>query len=73
MTGRQIAVIALLEVDAQFAGDFILHLIQCALGFRNDRAVAAGIALLILLSTGILLLIGVILILIHKKKTPFTS
>lgn len=31
LTGGQIAVIALLEIDAQLAGDFILHLIQRAL------------------------------------------
>ena len=38
----QIAVIALLEVDAQLAGNFVFHLVQRALGLRHDGAAAAG-------------------------------
>ena len=42
LTGGQIAVIALLEVDAQLAGDFVFHLVQRALGLRHDGAAAAA-------------------------------
>ena len=59
LAGRQIAVVALLEVNAQLGGDLILHLIQSALGFRHDDAVrvvaVGGCALLALHSLAILL------------------
>ena len=49
LTGGQVAVVALLEVDAQLAGDLVFHLVERALGLRHNRAVAAGAVLLRLL------------------------
>ena len=42
-TAGEVAVVALLEVDAQFAGDFKLHVVQGAPGFGHVDP-AAGIA-----------------------------
>ena len=36
----EVAVIALLEIDAQFPGDFILHVIQSTAGFGHIDAIA---------------------------------
>ena len=56
LTGRKIAVVALLEVDAQLGGDLILHLVERALGLRHNRAVAAA-GVLILCARVLLLLL----------------
>ena len=40
LTGGQIAVIALLEVDTQLAGDFIFHIVQRVLCLRHIDLVA---------------------------------
>ena len=70
LAGWQVAVVALLEIDAQLAGDLILHLVERALGLRHDGAAAAGgvlllRALLLLLraEAGALILV---LVLIHR-------
>ncbi len=71
LTGGQVAVVALLEVDAQLAGDLVFHLIERALGLRHNRAVAAGAVLLrlLLLSAALLRVeartLVLVLILIH--------
>ena len=45
LAGGQIAVVALLEVDAQLAGDFVLHVVQSGAGFGHVGAVGVtGIA-----------------------------
>ena len=82
--GGQVAVVALLEVDAQLGGDLILHLVERALGLRHDGSVAAagaGRVLSVLLRAHVLLLRAhvlilsvhaLILVLIHRKKSPFS-
>lgn len=42
LAGGEVAVIALLEVDAKLARDFIFHVVQRALGLRHVDAVAAA-------------------------------
>ena len=58
LTGRKIAVVALLEVDAQLGGDLILHLVERTLGLRHNRAVAAA---------GVLVLRACVLLLLRAK------
>ena len=69
LTGGQIAVIALLEIDAQLAGDFILHLVQRARGLRHDGAAAAAAVGGSLLR--VLLVRLIILVLIHRIQSSF--
>ena len=42
LAGRQIAVVALLQVDAQLAGDLILHVVQGGAGFGHVGAVGVA-------------------------------
>ena len=43
LTGGQIAVVALLQVDAQLTGDFVLHVVQGLTGLGHHNAVAVVI------------------------------
>jgi len=43
LTGGQVAVVALLQVDAQLAGDLVLHVVQGLTGLGHDNAIAVAV------------------------------
>ena len=68
LAGGQVAVVAVLEVDAQLAGDLVLHVVQSLTGFGHHGALLVGIVGVVVGVDGSLLLIVVVHI--HRKTPP---